>query len=301
MLGIVTAPQSVSPPRPSDRAHATAASVRALVERLELGAEVERARDACTAVRWHEGLRRRTAEIAAESRVRGAWASARLDGARGGVDEVRDLMLGSPAQVGGSAAIHEVVHGAVRATAAADALRGQRIGSGQLLARLHSAAVGTVPQAGRPRAGVEESREFPELGEPLAVDQLAARLSAVGDLIAARALAPGVVVGAIAHAELVLIRPFADGNGLVARAVERFVVHDAGVDPTGVVAPELGHLAVGMTGYHGALAGYASGSPEGVALWVRHCCQALTAAAVEAGRVADAVRRGTLAGSELEK
>ena len=40
------------------------------------------AREACTRLRWHEALRRRIPEAAAESRVRGARASAALEGAR---------------------------------------------------------------------------------------------------------------------------------------------------------------------------------------------------------------------------
>ena len=39
---------------------------------------MDRAREACTALRWHEGLRRRIPEAAAESRVRGAAASGLL-------------------------------------------------------------------------------------------------------------------------------------------------------------------------------------------------------------------------------
>ena len=55
------------------------------------------ARDACTALRWHEALRRRIPQAAAESRVRGARASAALDGAQVSVDLVRDLMRGAAA------------------------------------------------------------------------------------------------------------------------------------------------------------------------------------------------------------
>ena len=55
------------------------------------------ARDACTTLRWHEALRRRIPQAAAESRVRGARASAALDGAQVSVDLVRDLMRGAAA------------------------------------------------------------------------------------------------------------------------------------------------------------------------------------------------------------
>ena len=56
---------------------------------------IDAARHACTQLRWHQALRRRIPEAAAESRVRGAWASGELDGARLSVDIVRDLMRGA--------------------------------------------------------------------------------------------------------------------------------------------------------------------------------------------------------------
>src|SRR5664280_1873616 len=55
----------------------------------------EAARQACTQLRWHEALRRRIPSAAAESRVRGARASAALDGAEMDLDLVRDLMRGA--------------------------------------------------------------------------------------------------------------------------------------------------------------------------------------------------------------
>jgi hypothetical protein len=80
----------------------------------------------------------------------------------------------------------------------------------------------------------------------------------------------------------------------VARAAERALVAAAGLDPTGVAVPEAGWLAGGGTAYLGALAAYASGTPQGVALWLRQAAQAMTQAAAEGARVADAVRVGRL-------
>ena len=67
------------------------ASVRSLAGIPGVGERIDAAREACTQLRWHQVLRRRTPEAAAESRVRGAWASAELDGARSTADLVRDL------------------------------------------------------------------------------------------------------------------------------------------------------------------------------------------------------------------
>ena len=55
------------------------------------------ARQACTQLRWHQALRRRNSGAAAESRVRGARASAALDGAEMDLEMVRDLMRGARA------------------------------------------------------------------------------------------------------------------------------------------------------------------------------------------------------------
>ena len=59
----------------------------------EVAEASDHAREVCTQLRWHEALRRRIPEAAAESRVRGAWASAELDGARSTASIVRELMI----------------------------------------------------------------------------------------------------------------------------------------------------------------------------------------------------------------
>jgi hypothetical protein len=98
----------------------------------------------------------------------------------------------------------------------------------------------------------------------------------------------------VVHAEIAVVRPCVRGNGLVARAVERAVVQATGLDPTGVAGPEVGHRRGGLAPYVGALAAYATGSPEGVALWLRHTADAVVAGAEEGMRVCAAVRVGRL-------
>ena len=108
---------------------------------------------------------------------------------------------------------------------------------------------------------------------------------------------PAVVVAALVHAEIATVRPFVRGNGLVARAMERAIIQASGLDPTGVAVTELGHRqggAGGAAAYLGALSAYGTGSPQGVALWITHCAGAIVAGAQEGGRIADAVRLGSL-------
>ncbi len=101
-------------------------------------------------------------------------------------------------------------------------------------------------------------------------------------------------MAALVHAEIATVRPFVRGNGLVARAVERAVIRASGLDPTGVAVAEVGHRSAGPGAYLGALAAYASGSPQGVALWLTHCAKAVVVGAQEGGRIADAVLAGRL-------
>ncbi|MGO0576484.1 hypothetical protein [Ornithinimicrobium panacihumi] len=267
---------------------------------------VATAREACTGLRWHEGLRRRTPEAAAESRVRGAAASAMLEGAEpagseGSVDLVRDLMRGAmPWSARQEDPVWRVLAGAVRVTAATEGIGPVQLKApAQVLAALHSfAARELIPaeQLGRPRTGGEDCREWVELGEAPSPAGATARLQQVQDLIrvAAAGSAPTLIVAAVAHAELVVARPFVAGNALVARAVERVILRSGGLDPTGVAVPEVGHADRAGTDYRGALGAYASGGQEGVRLWLLHCAEAVQRAAAEGVRVADAVRAGRL-------
>ena len=103
---------------------------------------------------------------------------------------------------------------------------------------------------------------------------------------------PTLLVAALVHAEVVATRPFAGGNGLVARALERVVLRVGGLDPTGVAVPEAGHATKVGADYRGALTAYVSGGPDGVRWWLLHCAEAVTAAASHGTAVADAVLAG---------
>lgn len=267
---------------------------------------VENAREACTQLRWHQALRRRIPEAAAESRVRGATASALLEGAEpagseGSVDLVRDLVRGAvPWSTREEDPVWRVLAGAVRATAATE-----RLGSGhlaapaQLLATVHTAATADLlpeHQVGRPRRAGEEVSGAEVVGPAPDPAETGERLALVHELLR---LVPGgrvptLVVAAVVHAELAVARPFVAGNAVVARAVERVVVRVGGLDPTGVAVPEVGHADKGGTDYHGALSAYASGDPEGVRLWLLHSAEAVSRAAAEGTRIADAVLAGRL-------
>ncbi|MFP5334471.1 MAG: Fic family protein [Actinomycetes bacterium] len=260
---------------------------------------VDEARGACERLRWHPALRRRTAECRVESGVRAARCSAALEGGRLPLELVRDAARGAAELPSDGAGL--VVRGALRAHAEAERLadaggRSLAAAPWQALARLHVAAAAGLVDAdalGRPRLAGEPPRDVPE--GALAPDgaELAARLEALGGLLSTPTAAPVLVLAAVAHAEVMTLRPFVAGNGLVARALAHALVVGRGLDPTGVAVPEAAHLS-DANGYAAALAGYASGSRDGVAAWVRHCGWAVVAGAGEGTVVADAVLAGRL-------
>ena len=258
----------------------------------------ERAREACTRLRWHPALRRREPEAAAESRVRGAWASAELDGARSTVEIVRDFARGARTGSVDPDPAEQVLLGALAATTETERVRGVVLSAPrQAMARLHVAAAAPLldhEAVGRPRRSGEECLELTEVGPAPSADVVAARLSGLVDVVAEAPRLPAVVVAAVVHAEIATLRPFVRGNGVVARAMERALVQAGGLDVTAVAVPEVGHGADGGRAYVGALAAYATGSRGGVELWLTHCAEALERGADEGRRIADAVLAGRL-------
>lgn len=209
------------------------------------------ARAGVDALLRHPRLRQGAAAVSAASTVRGARASAVLEGASDPppADDPR-------------------VQGALRAGAEIVRLAAvwERAPQ-QVLARLHVlVAHGLVPAE--------------RLGRPLADPGVTERLAALGALASAPTAAPALVVAAVVHAEVATLRPFGAGDGLVARALERVVLVARGTDPAGVTPTEAGHLRL-RRAYLPLLEAYAAGTAAGVAAWVRHCCTAYAAAAEE--------------------
>lgn len=259
---------------------------------------VARARDACEQLRWHEAYRRRWREVRAEAGLRSARASAAVDGARLPLDVVRGL---ATAPAGAPDPQVARVLGALRATAVVERLMPD-LGSrgagalpplGQLLARAHAAAGGgwlDDPLLGRVRSGAPQ--DLTGLGPAPDGAQVAARIDLLGRTVAGSA-APALVVAAVVHGELLTLRPFAAGNGVVARAVARLVATARGLDPTGSVVAEVAWAAAPQP-YLGAAAQFATGTPDGVAAWLRACAAAVVSGVDEARVVADGVLAGRL-------
>lgn len=215
------------------------------------------ARDSVDRLLSHRALRRNSGPVSAESVLRGARASAALEGAEYQLDALRAGTVTDP-----------IVQGALRVGGGIGPLvdtweRAPR----QVLAKLHAlAAAGIVDEAA--------------LGRPAPAPEIAQRLDGLVGLVAGGTAVPAVIVAAIVHGELLTMAPFAGPNGVVARAAARLTLITRGLDVKAVSVPESGHFARSPE-YVGAANAYATGTPDGVRAWLKHCCTAVELGADE--------------------
>jgi hypothetical protein len=218
-------------------------------------------RDGIDVMLRDRGLRRTSPETTAESLLRGAHASAVLEGSASTLAQVREGEGDEIAQ--------DVLRMSTELLGLAPLLGRS---PAQAFARLHAlASAGSLPddQRGRPRDA-----------------ESAARLRDIGALLTRPTDAPALLVAALIHGELVTAAPFASHNGVVARAAERLVMVARGVDEKSLVVPEAGHLAL-RAAYESNLVGYAEGGAAGMHAWVLYAAEAFAA-----GAEASPLRRG---------
>ena len=205
-------------------------------------------RDGIDSLLRDRGLRRSSPETTGESLLRGASATAALEGSAYDVEALR--------QGDGDALAHAAVRLSTELLALVPVWERAPL---QALARLH-ALIG----AGR----VDPA----DLGRPIDPGG-AQRLHALSQQCVRPTDAPGLVVAAIVHAEVATAAAFCSDNAVVARAAERIVLVAKGVDPASVTVPESGH-AQAPNAYAGALAAYAEGSPTAVQQWLSYAAEA---------------------------
>lgn len=200
------------------------------------------------------GLRKTSPELTAEALLRGAWASAVLEGSLSTHDEVRD------------GAGDDIAQASLRvSTELLSLVPTLRRAPLQAFARLHAlAGAGSVSddERGRPRSS-----------------EAASRLQLLATRLLEETTAPAMLVAAITHADLATVAPFASHNGIVARAAERLVLVARGVDEKSLLVPEEGHLAF-RAEYESNLRAYASaGGSSGVHAWLLYAAEAYAKAA----------------------
>jgi hypothetical protein len=233
-----------------------------LLDLADVADSLAAARDRVDAAMRHRALRRHGGQVAAEASLRAAVASAALEGHPYDVEEIRGGTVTDPV-VQGSLRVAEGLGGLVDLWPRAPR---------QVLAKLHVlAARGVVPadDLGRLTGGAD-------------------RVDALARLVAGNAETPPLLLAAIVHAELITLRPFAGPAGVVARAAARLTLIGRGLDPRGLVAVEIGHLAREPE-YVGSAGAYATGTPDGLRSWLRHYAAAVSTAADELAVIGDGV------------
>ncbi len=216
----------------------------------------------------HRVLRRQSAAVSAESALRGARASAALEGVDVPLADLRTGVVES-----------SVLQGALRVNARlGDLVSVWERAPLQVLAHLHVLAA----------AG---STSDDRVGRPTGRPEVAARLAVLARLLAGGTQAPGALLAAVVHGEIAALAPFGLFDGLVARAAERLTLVARGVDPKAVSVPEVGHLERADE-HRATLDGYASGTPDGLAAWLRHCAGAMELGAREGLGVCEAILHG---------
>jgi hypothetical protein len=112
-------------------------------------------------------------------------------------------------------------------------------------------------------------------------------LDALAQLVAGGTRAPVLLRAAVVHGELLALRAFEGPNGVLARAAGRLALIAGGLDPRGLLALDVGHLAREPE-YIGAAGAFATGTPDGVRSWLKHYAAAVEVASAELVEVADA-------------
>jgi hypothetical protein len=237
-----------------------------LTELPGVAVAAEQARDALGRAHRHRANLRGWPVTAAEAALRAARASSVLDG--------------GPLQLDESATSDPVFAGALRV---AQALEGgetnlvavwQRAPL-QALARLHMLAAADQ---------VDEEK----LGRPRGDADVGPRLELLADLVGGGTRAPAPVVAAVAHGELLTLAPFGSADGVVARAVSRLITIATGLDPHGLGVPEVTWMRRAAD-YRDAARGFASGTAEGIAAWLKLCCRAMQDGGREALSIAESL------------
>ncbi|MCW2847106.1 MAG: hypothetical protein JWR90_1080 [Marmoricola sp.] len=199
-------------------------------------------RDGVDVMLRDRGLRKSTPEQTAESLLRGAHASAVLEGSASSMEDLRadagDAVAQAALRV--STEVLSLVPVLGRSPA-------------QAFARLHALTGGPAP------------------GQPISPEKTDRLQSLSRTMLSTTA--PAMIVAALVHADLMAAQPFADRNGIVARAAERLVLVARGVDPASLVVPEAGHLAL-RAEYESNLRGYRDGGRNGLHGWLLYAAQA---------------------------
>ena len=243
----------------------------ALAHDLEVTRVMAAARAEIDSVLWRREIRSNAAAVARASIERGGRDSAAIDGAD--TAAIDDSPMG------------RVLARAIDVTAAVPGQVGAWSSAPlQVIAALHAIAANDFAakdELGRPRSQ-ELADDALRIGQLPPAALVGPRMTLLAELVLAPTTAPAILVAGIVHAELLALRPFAWGSGLVARAAARCVLAERAVDPSLFTIPEHGMFTMGRPAYVDAVRAYASGTMAGSSaylIWFATAC-ALGAKAV---------------------
>ncbi|HZM84012.1 MAG TPA: hypothetical protein VFC19_50480 [Candidatus Limnocylindrales bacterium] len=220
---------------------------------------VSDARSAVDGAYRHPALRRKGGLVAAEVSLRSAVASASL----------QTSILYPREDVRSGTVLDAVVQGSLRIHSSLPVLADRwESAPAQVLARLH--VLGAT--------GIHESDS---LGRPVVP------LDRVCGYVVARSGDP-LIRAAVVHGEMLALNPFPGVNGLIARAAARLTLIASGFDPRGLVLAEEIHLSREPE-YRGSSLAFASGTPDGIRSWLKHCALSATLGAESVASVAEVV------------
>jgi Fic family protein len=245
---------------------AMAAAVVSHAVAAEAAAAADMALDRLYASGRRAGKRRQS--VRDEAILRSARASASLEGAPVPLENTRRAEVSDP-----------IVQAALRVGPAYDELVADwRADPGRVLRQVQTLVAATGEQVdpeslGRIRSDNLAGDPF-DIGPPPSPDKVAPRLQDLERLLSSPRWAPPVITAAVAHGELLALRPYGWGDGIIARAAQRLTLADHGLDPNFLAIPEEGHLRR-RDEYAAALRSYTHGTPDGVAAWVAHCAAAI--------------------------
>jgi hypothetical protein len=229
----------------------------------------ERVREALGRAHRHRVNLRGWPATAAEAAVRAARASSMLEG--GAPRFPAEGLISGP-----------ILAGALRVAESLEGGQTALVGVWQraplqALARLHALAAADLVEADA-------------LGRPRKDRDVANRLDLLAGLVTGGSSAPAAVLAAVAHGEMLTLRPFGSADGIVARAVSRLVTQASGLDPHGLGVPEISWMRSAGE-YRAAAQQFATGTTEGLRQWLLLCCRALEDGAGEALSIAEAAAK----------
>lgn len=248
----------------------TADPLAPLMELPGVAEASDRAREALGRAHRHRANLRGWPVTAAEASLRAARASSVLDGGPVRFEDLADQSGVSDPVFGGALRVAQELEGGGGLV-----VRTWQRAPLQALARLHMLAAADLADddhLGRPR-------NDPEVGP---------RLALLADIVSGRSQVPAPVIAAVAHGELLTLKPFGSADGVVARAASRLVTIASGLDPHGLGVPEVSWMRK-PGDYRSAASGFAEGTPRGVGAWLVLCCRALHAGAQEALSIAESL------------